>query len=300
MTFTVNCDNTDVVSCDAVIEHIRERVDLRDHESLLSVAPLLKSLANDRQLIVRQLNRQILDAFKWDSVPSAQVIYLGRGEDFFLRANIWPSTADIASGRVFQDQFSYYAAHDHNYDFLTVPYSGSGYVTEIFDYDFDRVNGVVGETVDLRLVERRHFCGNQVMLYRASKDVHIQFPPDDLSITLNLLAFSPAVRLRDQFFFDTETQTVMPYADALEGSRRVSMLDLAGYAGDMNTVDLLEHLVDTHPCRRSRLAALESMARLAPEQQDRIWTKGADDKANLVSEASRRHLARLDTAAGQA
>ena len=293
MALTIPCNTTRVVGIDEFIAYVHDHVDLRDHDSIAAAAPMFRGLANDRELVVSRINRQVKTQFQNQAVASAQVIYLGEGRDFYLRANVWPSTADIASGRVYQDQFSYHQAHDHNYNFMTVGYHGPGYVTEIYEYDHQRLQGFVGEAVDFRFLERTHFSKGMVMLYRASKDVHIQYPADDLSVTLNFMISTPESRVRDQYFFDMKNRTLLDYPVELDGSRRVSVLQMAGQVGNGNTRQLLQDLARTHPCRRTRLAAYEALAQMSPGEAMQIWETACRDPQPLVSRAAAERLRAL-------
>lgn len=295
MTDTLWIADQQPATLDELMDFAAGLADLNDAEQLLACAPLLRRLANNRSLVVEVLNRQILQGHQARRLPSAQVIYLGNSAEFLLRANIWPSARDMRSARIYQDAFSYHVAHDHNYQFLTVNHFGPGYVTELYDFDADSVSGMVGEKIALTFRERRHFCGDQVMLYRAGRDVHVQLPPDDLSITLNLLASSPQVRLRDQYLIDLRSQTLMDYPVALDGSRRVSMIEIAGRCGDANTLELLEPLSRLHPCRRTRLAAFAARVRLAPNADaEAIWSKALEDPEPLVVSQAAAELVTLE------
>jgi hypothetical protein len=293
MALTIPCNTARVVGVDEFIDYVHSSVDLRDQDSIAAAAPMFRGLANDRELVVRQINRQVKTQFKSQAVASAQVIYLGEGREFYLRANVWPSNADIASGRVYQDQFSYHQGHDHNYNFMTVGYHGPGYVTEIYEYDHDQLEGFVGEPVDLRFLERTHFTQGMVMLYRASKDVHIQYPPDDLSITLNFMISTPEVRVRDQYFFDLASKTLLDYPSELDGTRRVSLLQMAGQVGDGDTRQLLDDLARSHPCRRTRLGAYEALAKMNPAESAGIWESARRDREPLVARTAAGKLAAL-------
>lgn len=293
MAITIACTTDRVVSIDEYLDYVGAHVDLRDTDSIVESAPMLRALANDRALVVQRLNHQVKSLFSRDAVASAQVVFLGKGKDFFVRANIWPSSADVSAGRVYQDQFAYNAAHDHNYSFMTVGYLGPGYVTEIYEYDFDKVEGYAGEPVDLRFLERTMFSTGSVMLYRASRDVHIQYPPDELSITINLMISRPEVMLRDQYFFDLESKTLAAFPTQTDSSRRVSIVRMAAYAGDGDTQQLLADLTQTHACRRTRLAAFESLAQLQPSRATKIWETACRDREPLVAHAAQRKLAAL-------
>jgi hypothetical protein len=290
MALTLPCDTSRIVGIDEFIDHVHHHVDLHDLDSVAAAAPLLRGLANDRELVVRRINQQVKTQFRSQAVASAQVIYLGEGRDFYLRANIWPSNADIASGRVYQDQFSYHLAHDHNYNFMTVGYHGPGYVTEIHEYDHDRLEGFPGEHVDFRFLERTLFGPGMVMLYRANRDVHIQHPPEDLSVTLNFMVATPETRSRDQYFFDLDQGTLLDYPTEVDGSRRVSVLKMAGHVGNADTRQLLEDLALDHPCRRTRLAAWEAQAQLCPGEAPRIWEAACRDREPLVSQTAAARL----------
>ena len=99
MALTLACDGTRTATLDEFIDHVHAEVDLRDLDSIAAAAPMFRALANDRELVVSRINRQVKTQFRSQAVASAQVIYLGEGRDFYVRANVWPSAADIAGGR---------------------------------------------------------------------------------------------------------------------------------------------------------------------------------------------------------
>ena len=296
MALTLQCPNTNIIHIDEYVAHIASQVNLHDDDSIAASAPLLKALANDRELVVARLNDYVEQTFNTPGLASAQAILLGRGKDFYVRANLWPSTTDVGSGRMYQDQFSYHIAHDHNFSFLTASYMGPGYETDIYEYDYDSVEGYAGESVDIRFLEKVRFGPGMVMLYRASRDLHIQYPPRELTITLNLMVVPQDLRLREQFVFDLASKTISALPAELEASRRVSFVALAGALGNANTAQLLEDLAVQHPCRRTRLAAWHALTRLLPAQQQASWTRATRDSAPLVANEARRRLAALAAA----
>src|SRR5689334_5192680 len=112
MAVTIPCATARTISVGEFVEYVGQHVSLNDDDSVASAAPMLRALANDRSLVVNQLNRLIETAFGAGSLPSSQSILLHRSDNFIVRANVWPSTSDLAAGRVFQqDQFSYNVAH---------------------------------------------------------------------------------------------------------------------------------------------------------------------------------------------
>lgn len=288
-------DTQRVVALDEYFDYVNRNVDLYDLDSIADSAFMLAGVANDRKLIVDRLNARVRDALEFRaSESSAQVVFLGRGNGFYLRANIWPSESDLAHDRLFKDQFAYDLAHDHNYNFITINYHGPGYITELFEYDYRKIEGYLGEVVDLEERGVVHFKDGAAMLYRASDDVHIQRPPTALSITLNLMIELPEVSARDQHLFDVKTKTIVGYPQAHEGSRRVDLLRMAREIGNEDTRGLLADLAGKHPCRRTRLMAFESASMLAPlSEVEAIWERACDDPAPLVSNAARERLKAL-------
>lgn len=293
MALTIPVQTNRSASLDEYLDHIETAVDLRDAASVAASAEMLAALANDRELVVRALNKLVETQFRGATQSSAQSLFLGRGKGFYVRANIWPSAADVASGRLYQDQFSYDIAHDHNYDFLTVPYYGPGYVTEIHEYDPDSIVGYPDEPVDLRFLERTRLEPGRAMLYRASRDVHVQFPPEDLSISLNLMLEESSAGRRDQFYFNIPAKRLVGFAAEQDSSRRVTMVRIAGFAGDGETRNLLVDLSRRHPCRRTRIEAFDSLVRLAPSEAASVWEQACRDADPLVARTARARLTAL-------
>lgn len=291
MALTLSCQNTNQITVDEYLAHVESQVDPRDPDSVIASAPLLKAVANDRSLVVSRLNTYVEDAFRAPGLASAQAILLGRGKHCYVRANLWPSANDVGAGRMYQDQFSYNIAHDHNFSFLTVGYLGPGYETDIYEYDYDKVEGYVGEKVEIEFLEKVRFAANMAMYYRASRDLHIQYPPSEMTITLNLMIVPPEIRLREQYEFNLATKTISRLPSELEASRRVSFVALSARLGDGNTAQLLEDLAQQHPCRRTRLTAWQALTSLVPDESTRFWQKATRDTAPLVANHARRKLA---------
>lgn len=288
MAYTIPCESDDRITVEEYVDYVGGKLDLRDEAAIAASAPLLQALANDRDLIVRRLNELIRQQFRTGQVPSVQAIFLGGNETFYVRANIWPSTADIVAGRVFQGQFSYDLAHDHNFSFLTVTYSGPGYETDIYEYDYDALTGYPGEPVDIRPLERVRFSKGTAMLYRASRDVHVQHPPKEMSITLNLMVSLPEHRAREQYFFDLEQGRIGNYPPENDNSKRAAFFRIAAELGDGNTAQLFSELMSRHPAARARLAAADALDRMEPGAG--VWDQVLKDPSPLVVREARLRL----------
>jgi hypothetical protein len=293
MALTLPCDTRQIISIDEYVEYVRG-IALNDLDELAASAPMLRALANDRTLVVQRMNQEIEKSFRASYLPTAQAVFLGGGNDFYVRAAAWPSSAAVSGGRLYQENFAYHVAHDHNFTFLTVNYLGPGYETEIFEYDCEAIEGFPGEPVKLQFLEKKKFSQDSVMLYRASRDVHIQYPPAELSVTLNLMISTPELGSREQYYFDTARRVILDYAPDTDSSKSVSLMKLAGQLGDMNTRDLLLGLAAKHPTPRVRLHAHEALCLQQPDSAEKVWESACRDGAPLVINAARRKLTKLN------
>jgi hypothetical protein len=290
MAVTIPCSTTDVVGLDEFIDYVQSKIDLSDLDSIASASLMLRALANDRNLVIRELNNLLLNpkSMRWSTVQS---IVLGQGNGFYVRANIWPANNDMANARAYQSQIAYNLAHDHNFSFLTVTHLGPGYETELYEYDYDRTEGYVGEPVELRFLQKTRFTTGSVMLYRASRDAHVQYSPAELTITLNLMLASS--QPRDQYHFDLNSRTIASVGDPVT-SGRLSLVKLAGLIGDDNSEALLDKIASSHPCRQTRLSAFESLGQHNPATKVRVWEKAAQDREAVVASTARKRLQELE------
>lgn len=163
--------------------------------------------------------------------------------------------------------FFYGLPHDHNFSFLTVGYLGPGYWSDYYECDYDRILGYPGERVDLRFVERSRLTRGKVLLYRKHRDVHRQLPPESLSVSLNILALSPAGEFQEQYTFDLAASCVTGFANP---SSLEAMIRLAGAFGGANGADLLDHVARRHPSDRMRFAAWRAKAGAARDAGGRL------------------------------
>lgn len=247
------------ISLDDFIELVKRDVDLLDEESVLSAADYFAGLAADKSLIPNYFNREIVEFLRGRkelSVTGPQSITMGVGPGFYLRANVWQPSEQTVLGKYEDRLYSYGDAHDHNFCFLTVGYMGSGYETELFEYDYKKVDGFIGEKVDLKYLGRECLTPGKVMLFREKYDVHIQFPPKALSVSLNLMTVGPKTLQLDQYYFDVNSGTIIDTPEFASIHKRASIVSLAGLVGDANTIQLLVDLLERTPCRRVREAAV--------------------------------------------
>lgn len=289
MAIIFNLTEVESVGLEEFLDWVEAKVDLDDPESLCSAAPMLRRLANDPDLVVSRLNEQVSLLSRHEALLSSQVLHLGGRKHFYVRANFWPSLADMTSGKVLADQFQYNVLHDHNYSFLATAHDGPGYHTDLYE-NAAAFEPRVGAEVDLGPVRRIHFEKGMTMFYEASRDIHTQFAPEEMSVSLNLVAVTPQVQLREQYFFSGPQGRVIDFPGGTNVSQRVSIIRLLGSIGSTNSMDLLYHLSQMHPCRRTRWAAHEALVELAPLQRVDLMERAAKDPDPQIRESAIRLL----------
>ena len=287
--------NLSAVSLEAFIEKAARTLDPGDSLSALALADDLAALSMNEGLVKDAIEAQI-DAFLQGTRQisyTPQSIVLGGGSGFYVRANIWTPTRLTGAIKEQEEKiFSYRLAHDHNFAFLTAGHFGSGYRTEIFEYDPDQITGFIGEEVDLRLLEHTGLPKGKVMFYRERRDIHIQHPPEELSISLNLMLASEESQNTEQYFFDTERRIISGIPEAAYVYRRASLATLLGEIGDAESIPLLEQLLDDQPNRRVRISAMDSIHRLSDrfDLAESVTRRMLRDPDRLVCEAARQLL----------
>ena len=283
------------ITLEELVERLDAKLDPRCHDSMLACADDLKALANNRSFLSDIVVRELKDIAAMQKLnnysPQVIVLHLAPRKSYFLRANIWPSLKDNVMRASGESAFFYHKPHDHNFNFLTVGYHGPGYWSDYYEYDYDKVAGYPGESMGLRFVERSALTQGKVMLYRAFVDVHDQLPPDELSISLNIMENTLRSIVTDQYAVDTVQGTVKRI---INRNSMVCAVSLAAAIGDANTMEVIDHIARTHPSPRLRFNALKALgSRLTdPDARVEILMRGLSDDARLVQEWSRHEIAR--------
>jgi len=156
-----------------------------DKRKMQELASWLQKLANNRNFLSDYLISEVSnhDKFQANNDFKPSTLLLHSSTEYTIRAVIWLPTGSLFPPHV----FAYYEPHDHNFDFFTTAYMGAGYTTSLYEYNYDEVIGLEGEVIDIKFIEKHKFRPKSVMYYYASKDIHIQYPPDELTVTLNLI-----------------------------------------------------------------------------------------------------------------
>jgi hypothetical protein len=300
MAWTIDAGSPAPASVAGLLEFACERIrDPSDYDQVAQAAPLLLGLAQDRKLVLEALNRDLAHvlAGKGRLFYSQQSLILAEVERrFTVRANIWPTITSAPRSRAVTERvFAYTVPHDHNFSFLTVGYLGPGYETAIYEYDFTRVEGRVGEPVELRFLETTRLTPGKVMLFRSGRDVHIQYAPRELSMSLNLLVYSAEDMRREQFAFDVSGARI---SGLLAQSGVTNIVDLLGIAtavgGDERTLELVLALAARHLNRSVRLGAAQAACVLSPALEGRVWGALLSDPEPSVAREARQRIALLE------
>jgi len=252
--------------------------DLNDDECLASFAPSLRKLANNRSflgdLVIRELKQRCAGQAAHNHYNAQVILLHGGNRKFLLRANFWPSASDSVVVNSGADAFFYGQPHDHNFSFLTVGYAGPGYWSDYYEHDYERAAGYIGEKAELRFVERSRLAEGTMLLYRRHRDVHSQLPADSLSVSINIMAMSPATEFLDQYGFDLQSARIRSLVNR---STLEPLIALAGHLGGENGWDLIEHVAERHPSERIRFAAWKAKANAfgRPDERAAVYDEAA-------------------------
>lgn len=296
MPVMIDSENVERISLQDFIHYVEDQVDLNDPEGLVSASDQFRALANNADLVADHFNSEIKRYFEHGTMAAygPQSIVLGGGRGFFLRANVWVPLKFSGAFRAQEERlYSYGNTHDHNFTFMTIGYFGPGYTTDLYTYDPALVQGYVGEQVNLEFVERTHLSRGSVMLYREKVDVHTQYPPESLSISLNVMIASPRALELDQYFFDAKSKRIIGMPDFATIHKRASVIAMAGSIANAETIEIIVDLLDRAPCRRVREAAVGALSYLTgitPSTKARLLERAMNDSEAIVRDRARELL----------
>jgi len=141
----------------------------------------------------------------------------------------------------------------------------------------------------MTFLERTRLPKGKAMLYRASKDIHSQFAPEDYSVSINIISSRQQIIVkREQYFFDLEKKEIIG-TTANGGTGRYLMLNLAAMFGNDKTVNVLEGIADKHEIPYVRLKAYDALFTLTKERE-KVWGKALNDQNRVVSDHAKLFL----------
>jgi len=288
ITFDTSATNH-AIEIEEFVDHCERYVDVDDADSIMAIAPMLKALSNNKSLLINHVNDYFKSPGDLEEVNtySAQSLILAVRKKFFIRTNAWIKPGSYAGDDAWESKlYAYDYAHNHNFNLLTAGYFGSGYYTDLYDFDEQGVVGYAGEPVRFEFLERVRLDRGKVLFYRKIKDIHIQLPPDDFSVSLNFMPIDSKLGLTEQFAFDIDRKTISTLVGS-QVAQQVDLLKLAGCIGDSNTLDMVLHLAVRHPNQSTRLSALHAASNLSPADAESFWSRGLADKSEMVRNSSK-------------
>lgn len=262
-------------------------VDFDDPERLDNAVLWLRRLGNDKRFLGDVLVAELAQRHREDVLESSygpQVVMLAPPNgNFFIRANLWPSTDEHMLRASGGTSFVYGLPHDHNFSFLTLGYFGPGYWSDYYEYEYDEVVGARDEPVpSLRFIERSRLEEGKLMLYRAHRDVHAQHPADSLSVSLNIMHTTGAQGWLDQYRFDLDQRRI---GAIVSGGPSEAFIRIAVGLGGEEALDLAERFAHQHPSDRMRLACFDALAGISDDvaARDAVWQRAELAGSRLVA-----------------
>jgi len=230
-------------------------------DKIQAMAEQLAALGANQNLMTDKLVTELKNfwSFQTENDFKPSTILLHQGKGYTIRALIWMPESPLYPPEI----FSYYEPHDHNFDFLTVGYCGTGYTTRMYEYNYDAVKGVIDEEVELTFIEETQLPQGKVMYYYSSKDVHTQYPPNELCVSLNLII--PKNQYRRQYEFEIPaTAQGSCKARLIQGridrtAQERCLMEAAAAIGDASSLDLIREIAMNHKSPSVRATAWRSL-----------------------------------------
>ncbi|ODS23223.1 hypothetical protein AB835_10010 [Candidatus Endobugula sertula] len=205
---------------------------------------------------------------------------MGSAKGYYLRANVWMPPTSGHSDAIRKKVFVEEIYHDHTFDLLTLSLHGPGYETELLQYDNNNIAGIVGEEVSVERQDRVRFHEGRILFMRANTDIHAQFPPSDISISLNIIPIDAKSLTRQQYRFDLLSNnrariTQVNYASMIYS--QMALIDIAETIGDENTGEVLYDIARCHKSVGARSSALKVLHKKYSYRADELLNLSADD-----------------------
>ena len=265
MAYTWDIDEKESVELPEFMSYVEEYGNPEDEDSFIDCRVMLRRLANNRKFVLDRYhdNLRLYAASGEQALSQTQSIELSKAGKFYLRANIWLPIDESSLTSFYQKKlFSYDLPHDHNFSFLTVGYFGEGYETDIYSYDFRSAVGYHNERVAMDFLGRHKLSPGRLMFYRGGRDIHIQYCPETLSVSLNLMPNIKHVPEEQQYIFDCNAKSIVGGAGDLI-SNKLFLFKAAGFIGDDSTVELLGDIAKSEKsCPKTRAMALRSVEQI--------------------------------------
>lgn len=280
MALSFNINTSEILTLEEFTEFANKKIKWDNIDTLKECVEPFQKLSNNENIVTNELNKMIASYLKGEELDqlgyTAQSVILYQNDDYYIRCNIWPAISKNLQIRNWQDEmFSYLSCHDHNFDFLTVGYLGPGYKTEVWEYDYDKTIGVVGEKVDMRFLETTYLPKGKAMIFRGSKDIHTQYAPEEFSISINVIPQSLKILTNNQYYFNPANKTIDSIVPTASSARNL-LFNLAATFHDKETVQLIDEMALKHELPLVRINAFEALEKIHNTVD--VWHDAKQDK----------------------
>jgi len=258
--------DSESISLEEYVEAINsQNYDFSSHADLIDSAKFLKKLNNNRDFLLDKLFAELrsMGQFQKSNYYGPQVFILHVDEKYFVRANIWRPLSRVEKSI---KGFQYDVCHDHNFDILTAGYFGPGYCSRAYTYDYRKITGLLGERVSLNAEGMFTLSEGRIALYRAKQDVHIQLPPEDISVSLNLIPKNEKLR-ELQFQFQEHSERICRY---LQSSGSELIIRLAGALRNEKFLSSLVEISQNNPSPQVRALAIVAQCQISKQEAPQI------------------------------
>lgn len=273
-------DSKEQINIKDFISIAKDKIKFNNIDSLLEIKDELLLLANNKSFFVDYLNNQLNEnfgKFQVDNNYNEQSYLIFDSENFYIRVTYWPmSTNNSIINEYHNKVFSYNLAHDHNFSLLTAGYKGLGYGTKIWQYDYSKVTGYIGENIDMNYIGETNLSEKKAIFYEPSKDIHFQMPPkNEDSLAINVILKSYEQFNKRQYDFDVDNKKIK---NIIYGSAesKFGILKLASIYGDDNTIELLKNISKKHKIAQVRQEAIINLVDL--DKNSNHYEIGLSDK----------------------
>lgn len=261
-----------------------------DPQDMAAVAGWLAALARDEAVLRDTLLEGLADyrTFQANNDFKPSTIMIERRDGYSIRAVVWHPPGPLYPPEI----FSYFETHDHNFDFFTAGCLGPGYRTRIYQYEYDAVEGLPGERVPLVFCEETGLPPGKVMYYYGSRDIHTQYPADEVSVSINLLLPKTEPAHRRQYEMTLEESGEAAFGRLIAGridrlAQERALFEAVAALDEAQNVSLLRDIARTHPSANTRAVAWEALLAGPGTQADDLAAAEADRDPHVRATVAR-------------
>ena len=197
------------IDIEEVLGLLPEAETYRGQDKWFHILDLMRRMTGEVAYVEKFIRSMIHDRNDFDLKDGYRdtSVVLDSVNGYGIRLNKWKPFGHRQIDMQTDVGLTYDLAHNHDFQLLTKGIWGSGYQTDLYRFESDTALGAFDEAVDLRFQGRLQLTKGSVLWFEEFRDVHVQRPPDELSLSLNFIPLGRTVR-NGQLFFDTETAKV--------------------------------------------------------------------------------------------